>query len=258
MIDETKIMQYADGTLPEEEKEAVEKVIESNPEFKKLFKDYQETADILFNLGQSIKSQPLPNSLKEKLKVLNKAQEKVIEITKPFAFFNIFKVQYVGIAAALALFFYGGFYTQGVMMAKKINGDLTVQEFSQVSEFQTVAKKTDNLKLKKQIKSYEYSSTRITNVYRFFDEEKFTDELNNVIADLKEGDEFELSLKDANGNIIKFILVKTFESEDGFQCKDIAFKKKTSLSRTDSGTNLKLSMCKKDDRYKLVSINLSK
>ena len=119
MIDETKIMQYADGTLPEEEKEAVGKAIESNPELKKLFKDYQESADILFNLGQSIKSQTLPNSLKEKLKVLNETQEKVIKIKKPFTFFNIFKVQYAGIAAALALFFYGGFYTQGVMMAKK-------------------------------------------------------------------------------------------------------------------------------------------
>ena len=32
MLDETKIMQYADGTLPEDEKEAVEKAIENNPE----------------------------------------------------------------------------------------------------------------------------------------------------------------------------------------------------------------------------------
>jgi hypothetical protein len=243
MIDGTKIMQYADGTLPEEEKEAVEKAIESNPELKKLFKDYQETADLLFNLGKSIKSQPLPKSLKEKLKVLNETQEKVIKIKKPFTFFNIFKVQYAGIAAALAVFFYGGFYTQGVMMAKK-NG----------TEMQAVGKKMD-----KKIKiTSDNLSTRIANVYKFFDEEKFTDEVNNVITDLNEGDEFELSLKDANGNIIKFVLVKNFESEDGFQCKDIAFKKKTLLSRTDLGTDLKLSMCKKDDRYKLVSINLSK
>jgi len=245
MIDETKIMQYADGTLPEEEKEAVEKAIESNPELKKLFKDYQETADLLFNLGKSIKSQPLPNSLKEKLKVLNETKEKVIEIKKPFTFFNIFKVQYAGIAAALALFFYGGFYTQGVMMAKKSGSG---------TEMQAAGKKIDK---KMKIKSDDLSA-RIANVYKFFDEEKFTDEVNNVIADLKEGDEFELSLKDGNGNIIKFVLVKNFESEDGFQCKDIAFKQKTLLSRTDLGTDLKLSMCKKDDRYKLVSINLSK
>ena len=245
MIDETKIMQYADGTLPEEEKEAVEKAIESNPELKKLFKDYQETADILFNLGQSIKSQPLPNSLKEKLKVLNEAQEKVIKIKKPFAFFNIFKVQYAGIAAALALFFYGGFYTQGVMMAKK-TGD--------VFGLQAVKKKTE----KTIIKSNEDLSTRITNVYKFFNEKKFVEEINDIIVDLKAGDEFELSLKDASGTLIKFILVKVYQSHEGLQCTNIAFKEKTLLSRSDLGTNLNLSLCKKEDRYELVSINLSK
>jgi len=30
------------------------------------------------------------------------------------------------------------------------------------------------------------------------------------------------------------------------------------LSRSDPGTNLKLDLCKKEDRYELVSINLSK
>ena len=70
MIDETKIMQYADGTLPEEEKEAVEKAIENNPELKKLFKDCQETADILFDLDEDMMAQPLPNSFKEKLKII--------------------------------------------------------------------------------------------------------------------------------------------------------------------------------------------
>ncbi|MDP7194882.1 MAG: hypothetical protein QF864_01655 [SAR202 cluster bacterium] len=71
MIDETKIMQYADGTLPIEEKEEVEKAIQDNPEYKKLFKDYQETGDLLFKLGAEIKSQPLPDSLKKKLKEIN-------------------------------------------------------------------------------------------------------------------------------------------------------------------------------------------
>ena len=31
MIDETKIMQYADGTLPQEEHEEVKKAIEADP-----------------------------------------------------------------------------------------------------------------------------------------------------------------------------------------------------------------------------------
>ena len=244
MIDETKIMQLADGTLPLEEREEVKKAIEADPKLKELYNSYQETGDLLFKLGNEIKSQPLPNSLKEKLKVLNETQEKVIKIKKPFAFFNIFKVQYAGIAAALALFFYGGFYTQGVMMAKK-TGD--------VSGLQTVKKKTE-----KTIISNEDLSTRITNVYKFFNEKKFVEEINDIIVDLKAGDEFELSLKDASGTLIKFILVKVYQSNEGLQCTNIAFKEKTLLSRSDLGTNLNLNLCKKEDRYELVSINLSK
>ena len=245
MIDETKIMQLADGTLPLEEREEVKKAIEADPKLKELYNSYQETGDLLFKLGNEIKSQPLPNSLKEKLKVLNEAQKKVIKIKKPFAFFNIFKVQYAGIAAALALFFYGGFYTQGVMMAKK-DGD--------VFGLQAVKKKTE----KTITKSNEDLSTRITNVYKFFDEKKFVEEINDIIVDLKAGDEFELSLKDASGTLIKFILVKVYQSHEGLQCTNIAFKEKTLLSRSDLGTNLSLSLCKKEDRYELVSINLSK
>ena len=245
MIDETKIMQLADGTLPWEEREEVKTAIESDPKLKELYNSYQETGDLLFKLGNEIKSQPLPNSLKEKLKVLNEAQKKVIKIKKPFAFFNIFKVQYAGIAAALALFFYGGFYTQGVFMAKKA-GD--------VSGLQAVKKKTE----KTIIKSNEDLSTRIINVYKFFDEKEFVEEFNDVIIDLKAGDEFNLSLKDASGTLIKFILVKVYQSHEGLQCTNIAFKEKTLLSRSDPGTNLNLSLCKKEDRYELVSINLSK
>ena len=139
MIDEIKIMQYADGTLPEDEKEAVEKAIESNPKLKKLFKDCQETADILFDLDKDMMSQPLPDSLKEKLKILNADQQTTFKVKKPFTFFNIFKVQYAGIAAALALFFYGGFFTQGVMMAKKTGSE---------SELQALVTKSDDLKLR--------------------------------------------------------------------------------------------------------------
>ena len=249
MIDEIKIMQYADGTLPEDEKEAVEKAIESNPKLKKLFKDCQETADILFDLDKDMMSQPLPDSLKEKLKILNTDQQTTFKVKKPFTFFNIFKVQYAGIAAALALFFYGGFHTQGVLIAKKAGGE---------PELQALAKKSEELKLRSKKKSNGDLSTRITNIYRFFDEVQFTNEINEVIADLDQNEEFELSLKDANGILIKFILVKTYKSNDGLQCKNIAFKEKTLLSRSDTGTDLNLILCKKEDRYELVSINLSK
>ena len=49
MIDETKIMQYADGTLPEDEKDTVKKAIENDPQLQKLLKDYQATGEMLFN-----------------------------------------------------------------------------------------------------------------------------------------------------------------------------------------------------------------
>ena len=249
MIDEIKIMQYADGTLPEDEKEAVKKAIEDNPKLKKLFKDCQETADILFDLDKDMMSQPLPDSLKEKLKILNTDQQTTFKVKKPFTFFNIFKVQYAGIAAALALFFYGGFHTQGVLIAKKVGGE---------SELQALVTQSEDLKLRSKKTSYEDLSTKITNVYKFFDELQFADEINEVIDDLDQNEEFELSLKDATGNPIKFILVETYKSNDGSQCSNIAFKEKTQLSGSDTRTNLNLSLCKKEERYELVSINLSK
>ena len=43
MIDETKIMQYADGTLPIEEHEEIKKAIEADPKLKELYNSFQET-----------------------------------------------------------------------------------------------------------------------------------------------------------------------------------------------------------------------
>ena len=71
MIDETKIMQYADGTLPQEEHEEVKKAIEADPKLKELYNSFQETGDLLFKLGNEIKSQPLPQNLQEKAEILN-------------------------------------------------------------------------------------------------------------------------------------------------------------------------------------------
>ena len=48
MIDETKIMQYVDGTLPIEEHEEVKKAIEADPKLKELYNTFKETGDLLF------------------------------------------------------------------------------------------------------------------------------------------------------------------------------------------------------------------
>ena len=71
MIDETKIMQYADGTLHEDEKETVKKAIENDPQLQKLLKDYQATGEMLFNLGKEIKSQSVAEIV-DKIKNLPK------------------------------------------------------------------------------------------------------------------------------------------------------------------------------------------
>ena len=63
MIDETKIMQYADGTLPIEERDEVQKAIEADPKLKELYNTFKVTGDLLFNLSNEIKSQPLPKNL---------------------------------------------------------------------------------------------------------------------------------------------------------------------------------------------------
>ena len=50
---------------------------------------------------------------------------------------------------------------------------------------------------------------RITSFYRYFDEIKFTNEINAIIDNIEKNEEFELSFKDVNGKKIKFILKKT-------------------------------------------------
>ena len=107
MIDETKIMQYADGTLPQEEHEEVKKAIEADPKLKELYNSYQETGDLLFKLGNEIKSQPLPKNLQEKAEILKSWKKPINQESGSFNFFGLFKVQYAGIAAAFCLFFVG-------------------------------------------------------------------------------------------------------------------------------------------------------
>ena len=252
MIDETKIMQYADGMLPIEEKEEVEKAIQDNPEYKKLLKDYQETGDLLFKLGAEIKSQPLPDSLKEKLKVIKSWKKTPKETKISFNFFSLFKMQYAGIAAAFAIFFAGGFYTHTVMMTKKTDP----------GSLQAVTKKMDIESKDIKFRSFPNQdldlSERLVNVYKYFEEEKFIEEISPLLEDLAENQEFKLSLKDNNGEAIQFVLTKNFQSENGNQCKEIMIKKKVFLNENDPGTNINFHLCKIDERFEIVSINLPK
>ena len=92
MIDDIKIMQLADGTLPMDERAEVEKAIESDPKLKRLFEDYQKSADLLFELGSEIKKTEVPSHIQDKLKSLK--IEKKIHKEKSFNLFSFFKFQY--------------------------------------------------------------------------------------------------------------------------------------------------------------------
>ena len=94
MLDQTKIMQFADGTLDPAEQDQVRLEIESNPEYQKILKDYMHTADVLAELGNEIRSLELPNDLKNKIYAFNKIEQSKIKVNKSFfGFVNIFYIK---------------------------------------------------------------------------------------------------------------------------------------------------------------------
>ena len=250
MIDETKIMQYADGTLPLEEHEEVKKAIEADPKLKELYNTYQETGDLLFKLGNEIKSQPLPKNLQEKAEILKSWQKPIKQESDSFNFFGLFKVQYAGIAAAFCLFFVGGFYTNTYIASLDENKTKAVQMAKEKVEV------PEKLKMRS-LQSEEDLSTRIENLYLYFDQEKFLSEISEVIDELKINEVFESSLKDNDGKVVKFVLVENFNSNNN-ACKKVRFNEPLRLSNVDEGTDVTLDLCKINENYELSSINISK
>ena len=251
MIDETKIMQLADGNLPQEEHEEVKKAIEADPKLKELYNSYQETGDLLFKLGNEIKSQPLPKNLQEKAEILKSWKKTIKQESSSFNFFGLFKVQYAGIAAAFCLFFVGGFYTNTFMASLDEDKAKPVQMAKEKVE---VPKK---LKMRSLQSEEEDLTTRVQNLYHYFDQDKFLSEISKVIDQLEINDIFESTLKDNDGKIIKFILVQNFIS-DGNNCKKVRFNEPLRLSNIDEGTEVSLDLCKINENYELSSINISK
>ena len=254
MIDETKIMQYADGTLPQEEHEEVKKAIEADPKLKELYNSFQETGDLLFKLGNEIKSQPLPKNLQEKVEILKSWKKPIKQEFGSFNFFGLFKVQYAGIAAAFCLFFVGGFYTNTYMASLDDGKTKTVMMLTQKIDVPD-----KELKFRSMPSAEEDLSTRITNLYKYFDQDQFIKDINSKIDELNVNDQFESSLEDNLGKKIKFIFVENFKAENGQNCKKISFNEPLILSNIDRpGTNVTLDVCKINDNYELSSINLAK
>ena len=241
MIDETKIMQYADGTLPQEEHEEIKKAIEGDPKLKELYNTFKETGDLLFKLGDEIKSQPIPKNVQEKINILKTSNKPVAKEFGSFNFFGLFKLQYAGIAAALCLFFVGGFYTNTFIELK----------------FRSIEPPKKEIKFRSVPSEEEDLSTRIQNLYLHFDDEKFLSEISQVIDQFKVNDVFESSLKDNDGKVIKFVLVENFNLNNN-SCKKVRFNEPLRWSNIDEGTNVSLDLCKINENYEISSINISK
>ena len=251
MIDETKIRQYADGTLPIEEREEVQKAIEADPKLKELYNTFKETGDLLFKLSNELKSKPLPQNLQEKAEILKSWNKPVVkEKVKLFNFFGLFKFQYAGIAAAFCLFFVGGFYTK----------TLQVQNNKDIAKVEMANEKIDklnNLKTRSLRNKDEELSVRIGNFYKFFDENIFDKEMNVILDQIKIGEKFITKMKDGDNRNIEFVLMREFQ-EDEKICKVLSFNEKVKLSNEDTGTKISLITCLIGDEYKLSNINIDK
>ena len=252
MIDETKIMQYADGTLPIEERDEVQKAIDADPKLKELYNSFKETGDLLFNLSNEIKSQPLPKNLQEKAEILKTWKKPTKEEKESsFNFFGLFKIQYAGIAAAFCLFFVGGFYSNTFMASLEDDTSKTVRLSKEVNI------DTNKLKMRSIQSDEDDLQTRIANLYRYFDEEAFLNEINEKIDDIKINQEFKTSISDNIGKQIEFIYVENLEISNK-QCKKLEFSEPVKLSNIDEGTNISLDLCKVNENYELTAINISK
>ena len=154
------------------------------------------------------------------------------------------------------------------MLAKADIPDAFNPDFEQTEAAENVAKYLYDrqlqwwvqslLKLRSVSSEEEDLSTRIQNLYLYFDDEKFLSEISQVIDELKINEVFESSLKDNDGKIVKFVLTENFSSKDGNNCKKVKFNEPLRLSGIDKGTDVSLDLCKINENYELSSINISK
>jgi hypothetical protein len=251
MIDETKIMQYADGTLPIEEHEEVKKAIGADPKLKELYNTFKETGDLLFKLGNEIKSQPLPKNLQDKADILKTWKKPIIKGSNSLNFFGLFNIQPAGMAAAFAMFFVGGIYVDNFISGKDVG------KSNQVTALTQKVESPKDLKFRGMPSADEDLSTRVTNLYRYFNADQFIQDINSKLDSLEINDEFESSLEDNDGKKVKFILVENFDA-NGNNCKKVAFNEPLKLSSNDQGSDVSLDICKINNNYEITSINLSK
>jgi hypothetical protein len=236
MLDEIKIMQFADGTLDPSEKEKVKKQIDNNPEYKKILDDYIYTGELLNNLGNEIKSAPLPEYLDNKIIQFNKSTSKIKTESKlSFSFLNIFNIKYSAIAAAFCFVFMGGFFSNQFVMNQNPTYQVTQQ-----------ANKSYNL-------DFRGGSSSI-NFYNSFNEKKFNEEINLIVNKLKKNEEFEISISEREK--AKFQHIDSFNGKNNNECKIIKSLKKTKITVDGNDKLFSLTICKNKNYWSLKAINI--
>ena len=236
MLDEIKIMQFADGTLDPSEREKVKKQIDDNPQYKKILDDYIYTGNLLNNLGNQIKSVPLPKYLDDKIIQFNKSKtQTTIENKLSFNFLNIFNIKYSAIAAAFCFVFMGGFFTKQFVM----NQNPTYQVTQQVN-------KSYNLDFR--------SGSSFINFYESFNERKFNEEINKIANILKKNEEFEIFISEDEK--AKFQYIDSFKNQNNHECKVIKSIKKVKITSTGTENLFSLTICQNKNYWSLTSINI--
>jgi hypothetical protein len=237
MLDEIKIMQFADGTLDPSEKEKVKKQIDNNPEYKKILDDYIYTGELLNNLGNEIKSVPLPKYLDNKIIQFNKSTSKIKTESKlSFSFLNIFNIKYSAIAAAFCFVFMGGFLTNQFVF---INQNSTSQITQQAS-------KSHNLDFRSGSSSIDF--------YNSFNEKRFNEEINLIATKLKKNEKFEISISEREK--VKFQHIDSFKDKNSNECKIIKSYKKIKITADGDENFFSLTICKNKNYWSLVAINI--
>lgn len=247
MLDEIKIMQFADGTLDPSEREIVKKEIESNSKYKQILDDYIYTGEILNNLGKEIKSKPLPTYLSNKIFEFNKNK---VQLTKKkqfsFNFFDIFKIKYSAVAAGFALFFVGGYTTSHYLIADK-------QEYNLMKEVQNIPDKQSQFRNAKS--NIEINKDRSPSFYEIFNIEKFNKDINSKIKNAKSNQK--INIQFSNNNMIEFIIGDDFKNNKNQNCKSLNLEKKIKITEKNEAINAFINICNQNNEWKFVSLNLS-
>jgi hypothetical protein len=239
MLDEIKIMQFADGTLDPSERDNIQKEIENNPKYKKILDDYVYTAEILSNISKEIKSKPLPEYLNSKIYEFNRNRIKSTANDKQaFNFFNIFNLKYSAVAASFCIVFMAGYFVNQVILDMNSNHQVSIKFNDTYKNFRNSSG----------------SESKILNFYESFNERKFNEEINLIANQLKKDQKFEILISEDKK--AKFQYTESFKDKNNNECKILKSDKKTKLTSDGNENIFSLTICQNKNYWSLTSINI--